>query len=61
MFLKKTFLFLSLILSTALYAADKADSLRVPVVTWDSHSLMFDGKRVVPAMGEIHYSRIPAE
>ena len=30
-------------------------------VTWDGHSLMMDGKRVVPAMGEIHYSRIPAE
>ena len=32
-----------------------------PVVTWDRHSLMFDGKRVCPVMGEVHYSRIPAE
>lgn len=29
-------------------------------VTWDSHSLIIGGKRVVPAMGEVHYSRIPA-
>ena len=30
-------------------------------VKWDSQSLFFDGKRVVPVMGEIHYSRIPAD
>lgn len=30
-----------------------------PKITWDSQSLMIDGKRVVPVMGEIHYSRIP--
>ena len=30
-----------------------------PEVTWDRHSLMFDGRRVVPVMGEVHYSRIP--
>lgn len=28
-------------------------------VKWDSKSLLFDGKRVIPVMGEIHYSRIP--
>lgn len=28
-------------------------------VRWDSQSLIFDGKRVVPVMGEMHYSRIP--
>ena len=28
-------------------------------VTWDSRSMMVDGKRVVPVMGEIHYSRLP--
>lgn len=28
-------------------------------VTWDSKSLMIDGERVVPVMGEIHYSRLP--
>lgn len=30
-------------------------------VTWDAHSLLFDGRRVVPVMGEIHYSRLPAD
>ena len=30
-------------------------------VTWDSYSLMIDGKRVCPVMGEVHYSRIPAD
>ena len=29
-------------------------------ITWDKHSLMIDGQRVCPVMGEIHYSRIPA-
>ena len=33
----------------------------VPTVTWDSKSLMIDGQRVCPVMGEVHYSRIPAE
>ena len=28
-------------------------------IQWDRHSLVFDGKRVVPVMGEVHYSRIP--
>ena len=32
-----------------------------PTVTWDRHSLMFDGRRVCPVMGEVHYSRIPAD
>ena len=32
-----------------------------PKVTWDKYSLMIDGRRVVPVMGEVHYSRIPAE
>ncbi len=29
-------------------------------VTWDSQSLIIDGHRVCPVMGEIHYSRVPA-
>ena len=33
----------------------------VPEVKWDSKSLIIDGKRVVPVMGEVHYSRIPEE
>ena len=30
-------------------------------VTWDHHSLIIDGRRVCPVMGEIHYSRLPAD
>ena len=30
-------------------------------VTWDAKSLMIDGRRVCPVMGEIHYSRVPAD
>ena len=30
-------------------------------VTWDRYSLMIDGRRVCPVMGEVHYSRIPAD
>jgi Beta-galactosidase len=29
-------------------------------VTWDRHSLIIGGRRVCPVMGEVHYSRIPA-
>lgn len=29
-------------------------------VTWDAQSLMIDGQRVCPVMGEVHYSRLPA-
>lgn len=36
-------------------------SAQVPVVTWDRYSLMIDGRRVCPVMGEVHYSRIPAD
>lgn len=32
-----------------------------PTVTWDRHSLLFDGRRVAAVMGEIHYSRLPAD
>ena len=30
-------------------------------VRWDRHSLIIDGRRVCPVMGEIHYSRVPAD
>ncbi len=33
----------------------------VPQVTWDRYSILIDGKRVMPVMGEIHYSRVPAD
>ena len=32
-----------------------------PKITWDSKSLLVDGRRVVPVMGEIHYSRLPED
>lgn len=32
----------------------------IPDVRWDKHSLIIDGRRVTPVMGEVHYSRIPA-
>ena len=37
------------------------NAMETPVVTWDRYSLILDGKRVVPVMGEIHYSRVPAD
>ena len=30
-------------------------------VNWDRYSLIIDGHRVCPVMGEVHYSRIPAD
>lgn len=32
---------------------------QVKEVKWDSKSLIIDGRRQVPVMGEVHYSRIP--
>lgn len=32
-----------------------------PKITWDSKSLLVDGRRVVSVMGEIHYSRLPED
>ena len=36
------------------------NKILVPEVKWDSKSLIIDGQRVVPVMGEVHFSRIPA-
>ena len=36
-----------------------ADAQRIAKVEWDAQGLILDGKRVVPVMGEIHYSRLP--
>ena len=52
-------LLLACMTAGTLHAQVKQDAK--PVVTWDRHSLMMDGKRVCPVMGEIHYSRIPAD
>ena len=38
-----------------------AGEAQVPKITWDRHGLMMDGRRVIPVMGEVHYSRIPAD
>ncbi len=40
---------------------DTVKAETIPTVTWDSKSLLIDGRRVCPVMGEIHYSRIPAD
>lgn len=44
-----------------LMAGSPGVSAQIPQqsIRWDKHSLIFDGKRVVPVMGEVHYSRIP--
>jgi hypothetical protein len=34
---------------------------KVPTVEWDKYSLIIDGKRKAAVMGEIHYSRVPAD
>ena len=38
-----------------------AHASAVPEVRWDSKSLIIDGRRVVPVMGEVHFSRIPTD
>lgn len=54
--MKKVQLTLALLLTFSL-----SGIAQVPTVEWDRHSLIIDGRRVVPVMGEVHYSRIPAE
>jgi len=39
----------------------KETPVQVPTVAWDRHSLLIDGHRMCPVMGEVHYSRIPAD
>lgn len=46
-------------LATAVAQMPSTISFASPV-TWDQHSLIIDGRRVCPVMGEIHYSRVPA-
>jgi hypothetical protein len=50
-----------LLLFFGLAVSAQPQSNPVPKITWDGLSLMEDGRRVVPVMGEIHYSRVPAE
>ncbi len=49
------------ILMTLTASARPLPSLFGASVTWDAHSLLIDGHRVCPVMGEIHYSRVPAD
>lgn len=51
----------SIVFTIALLVMSLMGQAQVRDVKWDAHSLMIDGKRVVPAMGEVHYSRIPAD
>ena len=53
--MKQFLLVLGLFASAFCYGKD------IPQVTWDRLSLMIDGRRVCPVMGEVHYSRIPAD
>ena len=50
-----------LLLFFGLAVSAQTQSNPVPKITWDGLSLMENGQRVVPVMGEIHYSRVPAE
>lgn len=57
--MKKTFLLA--LLATALATGVRATDFPAgATITWDRHSLLVDGHRVCPVMGEIHYSRVPA-
>lgn len=50
-----------ILLTVLLALALTIEAGNVPVVTWDKYSLIIDGRRVSPVMGEVHYSRIPAD
>ena len=59
--MKPQHLLSALLLTAALSAGSHAQAYDFGCpVTWDRQSLIIDGHRVVPVMGEIHYSRIPA-
>ena len=49
------------LLLTAVLAMSLMAGAQNREVKWDWHSLMIDGRRVCPVMGEVHYSRIPAD
>ena len=41
------------------YAQSSTGILKNPEVSWDKKSLLMGGHRVLPVMGEIHFSRVP--
>lgn len=49
-------LLVCMLISSEVCAGDLGKS-----VAWDRLSLIIDGRRVCPVMGEIHYSRVPAD
>ena len=51
----------SFICTICLYVISVLVIAQVREVSWDRHSLIIDGQRVCPVMGEIHYSRVPAD
>lgn len=53
-------LLLALLLGCELLSPSTCLAADVQDVKWDSRSLIIGGRRVVPVMGEVHYSRIPA-
>ncbi len=60
--MKKAIILLLMLLSGMAVSAQTAKQFPFGTsVTWDRLSLMVDGRRVCPVMGEVHYSRIPAD
>ena len=60
--MKRVFLLLILLLAMAVgtaFAQQESDFGKE--VAWDKYSLIIGGRRVCPVMGEVHYSRIPAD
>lgn len=55
----KTRIFLSALSMLSLLSLDAVAQIPTQSIRWDAQSLIFDGKRVVPVMGEVHYTRIP--
>lgn len=59
--MKTRFLYLLayIAISSAFFVSIADNGVNIPEIKWDAHSLIIDGKRVTPVMGEIHYSRLP--
>ena len=58
--MKRNFKFLAMALMAMIPFSGYAQ-IPTQSIKWDAQSLIFDGKRVVPVMGEVHYSRIPEQ
>ena len=51
----KTKSFLAIMSMMAVCSVNAQAQIPQQSIRWDKHSLIFDGKRVVPVMGEVHY------